>query len=61
MTCMPTTTGREMSLLEAEMTVETTDSDGDGMLGLEDFSKILQDESGSEEDEIYAAFGMYAV
>lgn len=59
-TCMTAVGGREMSLVEAEMAVETADSDGDGMLGLEDFSRILEDESGSEEDEMYAAFEMYA-
>ncbi|XP_074354951.1 putative calcium-binding protein CML19 [Apium graveolens] len=60
MTCMTAVGGREMSLLEAEMAVETADSDGDGMLGLEDFLKILQNESGSEENGMYTAFVMYA-
>lgn len=58
MTCMTAVGGREMSLAEAQMALETADSDGDGMLGFEDFSKILE-ETGSE-DEMQAAFQMYA-
>ncbi|KAL8132015.1 putative calcium-binding protein CML19 [Apium graveolens] len=59
-TCMTAVGGREMTLAEAEMAVQTADSDGDGMLGLEDFSKLLEGSCGTEEDELREAFGLYA-
>lgn len=59
-TCMMAVGGREMTLAEAEMAVETADSDGDGMLGLDDFSKLLEGSCGTEEDELREAFGLYA-
>ncbi|KAK1404766.1 putative calcium-binding protein CML19 [Heracleum sosnowskyi] len=59
-TCMTAVGGREMTLAEAEMAVETADSDGDGMLGLDDFSKLLETSCGTEEEELREAFGLYA-
>lgn len=59
-TCMTAVGGREMTLAEAEMAVQTADSDGDGMLGLDDFSKLLEGSCGTEEDELREAFGLYA-
>lgn len=59
-TCMTAVGGREMTLAEAEMAVKTADSDGDGMLGLDDFSKLLETSCGTEEEELREAFGLYA-
>ncbi|CAK9178258.1 unnamed protein product [Ilex paraguariensis] len=50
------TVGGELSWEEAEMAVQSSDSDGDGMLGLEDFAKLME---GGAEDELREAFGMY--
>ncbi|KAL1821294.1 hypothetical protein DCAR_0417689 [Daucus carota subsp. sativus] len=59
-TCMTAVGGREMSQAEAELAVESADTDGDGMLGLEDFSKLLEGSCGTEEEELREAFGLYA-
>ncbi len=42
--------GGELLIEEAETVIESLDSDGDGLLGLEDFFGLM--ESGSEEDKI---------
>ncbi|MCD9642670.1 hypothetical protein HAX54_029577 [Datura stramonium] len=49
--------GGELTEEEAEMAVRLSDSDGDGLLGLEDFTKIM--EGMEEESELFGAFGMY--
>ncbi|EEF50928.1 calcium-binding protein CML38 [Ricinus communis] len=52
--------GGELSLAEAEAAVEYTDSDGDGLLGFEDFVRFL--EGGEEEEkanDLKEAFKMY--
>lgn len=50
--------GAELSLIEAEMAVQSSDSDGDGLLDLEDFANLIEG-SESEDEELTAAFGMY--
>ncbi|KAF3644944.1 putative calcium-binding protein CML19 [Capsicum annuum] len=46
---------------EAEMAVRLSDSDGDGLLGLEDFTKLMEgmEEERNKESELIGAFGMY--
>lgn len=51
--------GGELTAEEAEEAVRLSDSDGDGMLGIEDFTKLM--EGGKKEDELREAFGMYAM
>ncbi|KAJ6799955.1 putative calcium-binding protein CML19 [Iris pallida] len=58
--CMRTA-GTELSAEDAEAAVGYTDSDGDGLLGLEDFVKLVEVEE--EEDKgrsLKDAFGAYA-
>ncbi|KAI3972640.1 hypothetical protein MKX01_019298 [Papaver californicum] len=43
---------------EAKKTVESTDSDGDGLLGFNDFVKLME-VSGEEENDLKEAFKMY--
>ncbi|CAN4120125.1 unnamed protein product [Withania somnifera] len=50
--------GRELTEEEAEMAVRLSDSDGDGLLGLEDFTKLMEEER-NKESELIGAFGMY--
>ncbi|KAI6682731.1 hypothetical protein NL676_028644 [Syzygium grande] len=53
-------TGGELLLKEAEVMVESLDSDGDGLLCLEDFVGFM--EGGGEEEkmgDLREAFGMY--
>ncbi|CAN4120131.1 unnamed protein product [Withania somnifera] len=50
--------GRELTEEEAEMAVRFSDSDGDGLLGLEDFTKLMEEER-NKESELIGAFGMY--
>ncbi|KAL5975445.1 hypothetical protein ACLOJK_019767 [Asimina triloba] len=53
--------GVELTAEESEAVVESADSDGDGLLGLEDFVRLV-DSGGSEEEEsrdLREAFGMY--
>ncbi|KAI3816901.1 hypothetical protein L1987_10686 [Smallanthus sonchifolius] len=51
--------GEELQLSdeEAEMAVRSSDADGDGMLGLEDFAKMMKE---GEEEELRVAFVMYS-
>lgn len=52
--------GGELSLADAEAAVEFSDSDGDGLLGLDDFIKLV--EGGEEEEKVKdlkEAFKMY--
>lgn len=51
--------GGELTAEEAEEAVRLSDSDGDGMLGIEDFTKLMEGER--KEDELKEAFGMYAM
>ncbi|XP_009621777.1 putative calcium-binding protein CML19 [Nicotiana tabacum] len=54
--------GGELTEEEAEMAVRLSDSDGDGMLGLEDFSKLMEGsdvEEKNKESELRGAFEMY--
>ncbi|XP_019163350.1 PREDICTED: calcium-binding protein CML39-like [Ipomoea nil] len=51
--------GGELTAEEAEEAVRLSDSDGDGMLGIEDFTKLMEGER--KEDELREAFGMYAM
>ncbi|KAH0713085.1 hypothetical protein KY289_009044 [Solanum tuberosum] len=53
--------GGEMTVEEAEMAVRLSDSDGDGLLGLEDFTKLMEgmEEERNKESELMGAFGMY--
>ncbi|PHT34918.1 Calcium-binding protein CML38 [Capsicum baccatum] len=46
---------------EAEMAVRLSDSDGDGLLGLEDFTKLMEgmEEERNKESELIGAFGLY--
>lgn len=60
--CCVRTVGGEITPEEAQLAVESSDSDGDGMLGLEDFAKLME-ASGEEEKigELKEAFGKYAL
>ncbi|KAK1416536.1 hypothetical protein QVD17_32327 [Tagetes erecta] len=51
--------GEELQLSdeEAEMAVRSSDADGDGVLGLDDFAKMMKE---GEEEELRGAFGMYS-
>lgn len=52
--------GEELSAEDAEAVVESTDSDGDGLLGLEDFVKLVDAEEEEEKGRnIRDAFKMY--
>nr|AAM95458.1 calmodulin-like protein [Datura metel] len=53
--------GGELTEEEAEMAVRLSDSDGDGLLGLEDFTKLMEgmEEERNKESELIGAFGMY--
>ncbi|PHT34919.1 hypothetical protein CQW23_26719 [Capsicum baccatum] len=46
---------------ETEMAVRLSDSNGDGLLGLEDFIKLIEgtEEERNKESELIGAFGMY--
>ncbi|PHT68990.1 putative calcium-binding protein CML19 [Capsicum annuum] len=46
---------------EAEMAVRLSDSDGVGLLGLEDFTKLMEgmEEERNKESELIGAFGLY--
>ncbi|XP_059311390.1 putative calcium-binding protein CML19 [Lycium ferocissimum] len=50
--------GGELTAEEAEMAVRLSDSDGDGLLGLEDFTKLMEEER-NKESELIGAFEMY--
>ncbi|KAK4375855.1 hypothetical protein RND71_006532 [Anisodus tanguticus] len=50
--------GGDLTVEEAEMAVRLSDLDGDGMLGLEDFSKLMEGEK-NKESELRGAFEMY--
>ncbi|OIT33990.1 PREDICTED: putative calcium-binding protein CML19 [Nicotiana attenuata] len=53
--------GGELTVEEAEMAVRLSDSDGDGLLGLEDFTKLMEgmEEERNKDSELIGAFGMY--
>ncbi|CAN4119129.1 unnamed protein product [Withania somnifera] len=53
--------GGELTEEEAEMAVMLSDSDGDGLLCLEDFTKLVEgmEEERNKESELIGAFGMY--
>ncbi|KAL5543942.1 hypothetical protein UlMin_007726 [Ulmus minor] len=54
--------GEELLLNEAGIAVESLDSDGDGLLGLEDLVHLMEGGEGDEEEKIKdlrEAFGMY--
>ncbi|KAL5543939.1 hypothetical protein UlMin_007724 [Ulmus minor] len=53
--------GEELLLNEAEIAVESLDSDGDGLLGLEDLVHLMEGGEGEEEKikDLREAFGMY--
>ncbi|TQD99491.1 hypothetical protein C1H46_014827 [Malus baccata] len=54
--------GGELSLTEAEVVVEHLDSDGDGLLGLDDFVKFV--DGGCDEEKVCVlreAFKMYVM
>lgn len=55
------TVGGDMTIQEAEAAVSASDLDGDGMLGFEEFEKLME-ASGDEDKscELKDAFGMYA-
>ena len=55
--------GEELLLNEAEIAVESFDSDGDGLLGLEDLVHLMEGGEGEEEKikDLREAFGMYDV
>ncbi|KAL6176266.1 hypothetical protein ACLB2K_052901 [Fragaria x ananassa] len=60
-TCVMTV-GGELSEEEAQAAVEASDMDGDGMLGFEEFQKLMEASNGDEENkskELRDAFGMY--
>ncbi|XP_059300283.1 putative calcium-binding protein CML19 [Lycium ferocissimum] len=50
--------GGDLTVEEAEMAVRLSDSDGDGLLGFEDFSKLMEGEK-NKESELRGAFEMY--
>ncbi|KAK9112305.1 hypothetical protein Scep_019824 [Stephania cephalantha] len=51
--------GGELSAREAETVVEGVDSDGDGLLGPEDFAKLMEPPNGDDYEELREAFGKY--
>lgn len=58
--CMRTV-GEELSEEDAEAVVESTDSDGDGLLGFEDFVRLVEVEGEEERTrDLREAFRMYA-
>lgn len=61
--CMRTAGVGELSREEAEMAVQSSDSDEDGLLDLKDFNKLIKGSGLSEEErkeELREAFGMFA-
>ncbi|CAL9780391.1 unnamed protein product [Musa acuminata subsp. burmannicoides] len=53
--------GEEISPEDARSAVESSDSDGDGLLGMEDFVKLVEAEGEEEKGRnLRDAFGMYA-
>lgn len=61
--CMRTAGVGELSREEAEMAVQSSDSDEDGLLDLKDFSKLIKGSGLSEaerKEELREAFGMFA-
>lgn len=53
--------GGKLLLNEAEVAVEALDSNGDGLLDLEDLIKLMEEDDGEEEKlkDLRQAFGMY--
>ncbi|KAL3325145.1 hypothetical protein AABB24_038973 [Solanum stoloniferum] len=53
--------GGELTIEEAEMVVRLSDSDGDGLLGIEDFTKLMEgmEDERNKDSELIGAFGMY--
>ncbi|XP_043694740.1 calcium-binding protein CML37-like [Telopea speciosissima] len=50
--------GSELSAEEAAVVVGSSDSDGDGLLGFDDFVRLME---GDGEEDLREAFGMYAM
>lgn len=58
--CMRSTVGEELSVEDAMYVVESHDSDGDGLLDMEDFLKLVEVDGEEErEKDLREAFGMY--
>ncbi|XP_044475399.1 calcium-binding protein CML37-like [Mangifera indica] len=58
------TVGGELSAAEAEAAIQSSDLDGDGHLDFYEFQKLMENESGNEEQknsELREAFGMYVM
>lgn len=51
--------GGELSAEEAEAAVRSSDMDGDGMLGMEDFKKLMEANGEEKTRDLKEAFGMY--
>ncbi|XP_020268309.1 putative calcium-binding protein CML19 [Asparagus officinalis] len=49
--CLLRSISQELSLEEAEAVVESSDSDGDGLLDINEFAKFVGDKSETEEEE----------
>ncbi|GLU00161.1 hypothetical protein SLE2022_175470 [Rubroshorea leprosula] len=58
------TLGGEISMEEAETAVVSSDKDGDGLLGFDEFQKMIEGGESTEEEkkkELREAFGMYTM
>ncbi|RWR78329.1 putative calcium-binding protein CML19 [Cinnamomum micranthum f. kanehirae] len=58
--CMRTL-GEELSAADVEAVVQSTDTDGDGLLGIEDFVRLMEVEEEERKRDLREAFGMYAM
>lgn len=59
--CFRAVGGAELSDEEADQAIRTSDADGDGMLGFDDFARLM--ETGEDDDkiqELREAFSMYS-
>ncbi|XXG57510.1 hypothetical protein AAC387_Pa03g4644 [Persea americana] len=56
--CMGTL-GEELSAADAEAVVQSADTDGDGLLGIEDFVRLMEVEEEERKRDLREAFGMY--
>ncbi|XP_043695957.1 calcium-binding protein CML37-like [Telopea speciosissima] len=55
------TVGGELSAEEAVVVVGSSDSAGDGLLGFDDFARLMEGNGEEVEDDLREAFGMYAM